>query len=227
MFIFPTHLFNPTAIKADVVPTMISGGTALNGDETVIQTDGGGRWNITYSGIILRTPKMFRKWDAWTSYMAGRSFMVPLVSLLTAPRPIAGGVQARPSSLAADDDYFPQSVEYAAPYIVAKTAGSSALRATTLTINVTQGSRIEGGEKFSIGGRGYKIERVTARSDQQATCIISPPLRAAVGHEATVNFDWPVVQCRLVPGQDFAPNLAFGRRAEMSVSFVEDFSDAA
>lgn len=224
--IFPTHLFNPTGIKADVAPNMISGGTALNGDETVIQTDGGGRWEISYSGIILRTPEQIRRWDAWTSYMPGRAFLVPIVSLLTAPRPVAAGGLARPSSLNDGEALFPTSVGYAAPYIVARTIGSPPLRATELTINVEQGSRIEGGEKFSIGGRGFKIERVLSRTGQQATVVVSPPARAAIPAGAAVIFDWPVVQCKLALGQDLAPTLSFGRRAEMAISFVEDFSDA-
>ena len=226
MFVFPAHLFNPTAVKADVSATEISGGVALNGDETTIQTDGGGRWQITYSGIVLRTPQMIRKWDAWTSYMPGKAFLVPLVSLLTAPRPHAGGSIARPSSIAADDDDFPEDVSYAVPQIIAETVHDAAARATQLVINVIQGARIEGGEKCSIGGRGFKIERVLSRSAQQATVIVSPPSRSSIAAGTAVNFDWPSVQCKLVLGQDLAPILSFGRRAEMAISFVEDFSNA-
>lgn len=224
--IFPTHLFNPQAIKADVVPRLIDGGTAINGDSTEIQTDGGGRWEITYSGIVLRTPQQIKRWDAWTAFMPGRSFLVPLVSLHTAPRPIAGGLPARPSSIGDGDELFPTAVGYAAPYIVAQTTAAADLRATTLSINIAQGARVEGGEKFSVDGRGFKIERVLSRSGQQATVSVSPPSRAPIASGSTVNFDWPTVKCKLVMGQDLAPNLAFGRRAEMSISFVEDFSDA-
>lgn len=224
MYVWPAHLFNPTGIKADVAPIMISGGVALNGDETVVQTDGGGRWQITYSGIVLRSPQMIRKWDAWTSYMPGKAFLVPLVSLLTAPRPHAGGMVARPSSIAADDDYFPEDVRYAVPHIIAETVGDMP-NPVTVTINVIQGARIEGGEKFSIPGmRGHKIERVTSRSGQMATCIISPPARPGIPAGSSVNFEWPVVQCKLVLGQDLSPNLSYGRRAEMTISFAEDFS---
>jgi hypothetical protein len=225
MAVFPTHVFNPQAIKADVVPRLIDGGTAINGDSTEIQTDGGGRWEITYSGIILRTPQMIRLWDAWTGYMPGRAFDVPLVSLLTAPRPATGLHPARPSEIAGDDPMFPDSVAYAQPYIEAVTVGAAALRATQLTINVTRGALIQGGEKCSIGGRGFKIERVLSRSGQQATVVVSPPARAAIPNGTAVNFDWPTVRCKLVMGQDLAPNLAFGKRAEMSMSFVEDFRD--
>lgn len=226
MFVYPTHQFNPQGIKADVVPRLIDGGTAINGDTTEIQTDGGGRWEISYSGITLRSPAQIRLWDAWLSYMPGRAFLVPLVSLLTAPRPASGSRPARPSQIAADDPMFPTSVGYAPPYIEAATVGVTALRATQMTINVTRGARIEGGEKCSIAGRGFKIERVIARAGQQATVIVSPPARATIPAGSAVTFDWPVVRCKLVMGQDLAPMLSFGRHAEMSISFVEDFSNA-
>ncbi|WP_066770118.1 hypothetical protein [Sphingobium sp. CCH11-B1] len=225
MAVFPAHVFNPQAIKADVVPRLIDGGTAINGDSTEIQTDGGGRWEITYSGIVLRTPQMIRLWDAWTGYMPGQAFDVPLVSLLTAPRPATGLHPARPSEITGDDPMFPDSVAFAQPYIEAVTVGSAALRATQLTINVTRGALIQGGEKCSIGGRGFKIERVLSRAGQQAIVVVSPPARAAIPNGSAVNFDWPTVRCKLVMGQDLAPSLAFGKRAEMSISFVEDFRD--
>lgn len=229
LYVWPAHLFNPKSIKADPVENVITGGQALNGDEDVIATDGGGRWRITFSGIDLRSPKLIRAWDAWTSHLKGgaRAFLCPLVSMQTAPRPSAGGGVARPSSIHADDEYFPTSVAYAAPYISATTVGSVPLRATTLVINVTQGARIQGGEKFGLlGRRGHKVERVLSRNGQQATVLISPPTRAAIPGGSAVNFEWPLVQSKLIPGQDLAPDLMFGRRAEMSISFVEDFSDA-
>lgn len=224
--IFPAHLFNPQAIKADVKATEISGGTALNGDETTILTDGGGRWGITYSGISLRTPRLLRLWNMWSSHMPGRAFFVPLVSLHTAPRPIAGGSLARPSAIEANDDDFPTSVRYAAPYISAHLALGYAVRATQMSITVAQGARIEGGERLSVAGRAFTIERVLSRDGQTAVVTVSPPARAAASTGDEVNFEWPVVQCKLVPGQDLAPDLAFGQRAQVAISFVEDFSDA-
>lgn len=224
--IFPVHEFNPQAIKADVTVAEISGGTSLSGLEDVILTDGGGKWGITYSGITLRTPRQIRLWDMWTSFMAGNVFLVPLVSLRTAPRPSAGGGLARVSQLYVDDPEYPTVVRYASPYIVAQLVESIPLRATQMTINVAQGARIQGGERFSINGRAFKIERVLSRSEQTATVRTSPPSREAIGAGAVVNFEWPVVQCRRVPGQDLAPMLTMSRHGEVAISFVEDFSDA-
>lgn len=230
LFIFPVHHFRPTQVSAAPVPQVISGGTNLNNDETVIQTDGGGRWAITYSGMTLRSPFQQRLWDSWVSYLRGgaRAVLCPILSLPTAPRPLAGGgAILRPSKLAANDDRFPTSVSYASPYIVATVIRDVAARATTMTLNVSQGARIEGGEKFEISGRGFVIERVLSRpSAQSATVIVSPPARAAIASGSPAIFDWPKVQAKAATGQTLAPDISFGRTATASISFVEDFSDA-
>jgi len=228
MFVFPAHLFNPQTVRAGIMPNVISGGTAISGDETVIQTDGGGRWRIEYNGIDIDDPELERLWDQWVSYLSGgsRTVLVPLLSLATAPRPYVGGPDADPSNMIWDDDAFPTFVRFASPHIIANTVGAAALRATTTTINVAQGARIRGGEKFSSGNRAYLIERVTARTGQQATCIISPPLREPFAAGAAVNFEWPLVQCRAEIGQSLIPEMEMGMYSTVSISFVEDFSNA-
>lgn len=226
MFIFPAHRFNPDPVKAGLSERVITGGESLSGDTDVISTDGGGRWEITYAGMALDDPDLQRLWEQWTSHMGGgvTPILVPILALDTAPRPVAGSAPARPSDLYADDDAFPTAVHFAAPYIAAHLAADAALRATSLSILITQGARILGGEQFSLANRAHKIERVTARSGMQATCIISPPLRAAATSGDAVNFEWPVVQCRLATGQDLTPERAWDGSSTVSASFVEDFT---
>lgn len=228
LYVFPAHRFNPDPVKADVVPRVVSGGTALSGDEDVIQADGGGRWEINYGEIDVDGVELQRLWDAWTGHLSGgvQPILVPILSLATAPRPIAGNGLADPSDFYDDDDYFPTDVRFASPLIVAAVSASAALRATTLQVAVSQGAAIQPGMKFSIGYRAYKVERVTARSGMTATCIVSPPLREAVSVGAAVNFDWPVVVCRAVVGQDLAATVTLGMFGTTTVSFVEDTSYA-
>lgn len=220
--IFPTHRFNPHVVKADVVPRMIDGGTALNGDQTSIQTDGGGRWEITYSGISLRTPALTRLWDAWTGYMPGRRFLVPLVSLFTAPRPANGDAPARPSQIYANDPDFPTEVRFAVPYILASIVTPPGVIPTQMTVNVTQGARLQPGMKGMVAGRAFKIIRIIASSGQQATVSFMPPIRDVISPGEQVVFDWPMALCKLVLGQDLSPPMSFGRIAEMAISFIED-----
>lgn len=222
--IFPTHRFNPQIVKADVVPMMIDGGVAITGDQTAIQTDGGGRWEINYSGISLRTPTLIRLWDAWTAYMPGRRFFVPLVSLYTAPRPANGSAPARPSQLFSNDPDFPTEVRYAVPYIVASVVAPPGAAPTQMTVDVIQGARLQAGMKGMVAGRAFKIERIIARVGQQATFSFVPPIRDPISAGEAVTFDWPMAICKLALGQDLSPPLSFGRSAEMAVSFIEDRS---
>lgn len=219
-YVFPAHLFNPKEVDARPIQRTISGGEALSGEEDVILTDGGGRWRIDYSGITLHTAAQQRAWSAWQGHLAGGSVecLVPLLSLATAPRPFLGKGVARPPQLAWDDDLFPTTVAYSAPYIVAAVAANAALRATTLQITVSVGGTIKGGEKFSIGDRAHRIVRRTGAD----TFLIEPPLREAVLAGAEVVFDWPLVRCRAAP-EDFEGSLNLGFYGEKQITFLESF----
>lgn len=227
MFIFPAHRFNPDPVKVGVMERVVTGSESIAGDEDVVSTDGGGRWQITFAGIDLDTPEMQRLWRMWDGHMAGgaQPVLVPLLTLATAPRPFAGRGEATPSDILADDADFPESVSFAAPSIVATIAADAALRATTVQIEVTQGAQIRGGEVFSVGERAHEIVRVTARDGAKATCLIRPPLRTAVEEGDPVNFDWPMVRCRAVVDQDMIPEMS-GPYGTVAISFAEDFSDA-
>lgn len=227
MYIVPAHVFTPDPVQAGIAERVISGGTAINGEETVIQPDGGGRWEITWGEIDLDDRYRQRLWDAWQAEFAGGAnrVLVPVLSLDTAPHPIAAGGLMTPSDIVADDDWFPTEVGFSSPYIEAETVGAAPLRATEITINVTRGARLTPGMTFGIGKtRAHKIRRITSVTGQVATCIISPPLRAPVDDATPLNFDWPTVQCRAVIGQNLIPNISLGLHGTISVQFVEDFT---
>jgi hypothetical protein len=132
----------------------------------------------------------------------------------------------RPSALNASDPVFPATVAYAAPYIVAAAVGTMP-NPSIITINIAQGARLEGGEKFSVpGGRGHKVVRVLSRSGQQATVHIEPPAHITIPADTPLNFDWPIIRARAATGQDLAPNMTFGRADPVSITFVEDFDYA-
>lgn len=223
--IFPMPIFNPTDFKAGVRHRVIEGGTALNGVQDTIAADGGGRWVIEASGIILRDTVTRRAWNQWDAYMQGgaRVFSVPLLTLRDAPRPQAGGRPLRVSDLSTDDPVFPTEVKYASPYIAARVVNALAIGDVQAVIRIDRGSRLDGGEIFSVGDRAYVVERVLSRSGQSATVRISPPVRTAILADSPANFEWPRVQCRAVIGQDIIPTLSQGY-GTVSISFVEDFS---
>lgn len=219
MFVFPAHIFNPTKVRAVIERKSVSGGVSLSGVEDTMLTDGGGRWVISFSGISLDSPEALNAWEAWNGYLAGGNadVLVPVLSVSTAPRPALGKGFADPSDIWADHHLFPTQVRFAAPYIEASVTAGAALRATSLGISVARGSPIRGGEKVGIGDRVHRIGRETS----PGTFSVEPPLRAAVSAGTVANFDWPVVKCRSVPGQDWSADVEFGQFADVEITFVE------
>jgi len=225
--IFPVHLFNPKVVKVAPAARVIDGGTSLSGIQDVISADGGGRWYGSYGEITLNSPQLERYWAQWISYFGGgaTAFYAPVLSLRTAPRPSLGKGPISPSSLYSNDTVFPIEVRRATPYISAVTVGSAAVGDVAITINILQGARLEGGETFSVAGRAYVIQRISAVSGQQAQCVLNMPLRAAVANNVAVNFEWPIVQAKILIGQDLAPEMSFNY-GSVSLQWAEDFSDA-
>ncbi|OGT55473.1 MAG: hypothetical protein A3E01_09195 [Gammaproteobacteria bacterium RIFCSPHIGHO2_12_FULL_63_22] len=200
--------------------SVISGGVALSGEEDVIATDGGGRWEIAFEGVTLRTPAQIKAWEAWEGYLGrGKTdCLVPILSLAHANRPVHGRLPLVASKLVYDDPVFPTSVAYSASAIAATIGAAAALRATIVAITVAKGAALVGGEKFSVGGRGYRVVRPLGAGFYQ----IEPPLREAVSAGATCIFDWPFIKCRSAPGESWSPALQFGRRGEASIRFLEN-----
>lgn len=219
-YVFPAHIFNPREVSARIVESVISGGKALSGDEDVIATDGGGRWEVSYSGITLRSPTQIRAWEAWEGELARgiTDVLVPMLSLGSANRSSHGRGLMAVSKLLYDDPVFPSVVSYSAPHIVAHLGAGASVRATSLNIVVDKGAPLTGGEKFSLAGRGYRVVRETS----PGIFKVEPPLRDAASSGAACNFDWPTVKCRSAPGESWSPTIEYGRRAEVSIRFLEN-----
>ncbi len=232
MLTFPTHLFNPDTITLKPAGSVISGGESLSGETDVIRTDGGGYWMIIMSGIDLINDAQLKAWQAWEDHLDGGAtkVLVPVPELRQAPRP---ALPLRPSQLLAtsDDPYFPEALAFATPWITASIVGAGALRATEITIDVTGGARLMGGERFAIdnatsGRRVHRVRRVLSRGGtdgQQATVSIRPPLREAVTNGQAVDFDWPSVVATLMPDSNISPVIERGRYARVDISFREAF----
>lgn len=227
---FPLHLFNPKSIKIGVYGRVIQSPNSLSGIGQVLRTDGGGFRYVQFSDILLNTDFKLRLAAAWEGELAGgvTRVNVPLATLRLAPRGLAGGKPQRAGSLYSnsDDEYFPEAVAYGNPLIVA-TIDPVALRSTTVTINVTKGSRVQSGQTFSInhptmGWRAYTTVRVLSRNGQMATVTIDIPLREAVASTSSVNFDWPMFEGHLIPDTDISQDIS-NNRAEVSYSFREAF----
>lgn len=232
MLTFPTHLFNPARIQMVPAGVTLSGGETLLGETDVVRTDGGGYWRVLMSGIELVSPDLVRAWRAWEDHLEGgvTRVLVPVSDVRNAPRPVIGGRLGTPSEMkaTAPNPYFPEAVGFAAPFIVATVVNAAALRATQLTINVSRGGRVKGGEIFALdhpvkGRRCYRVGRVLSQAGQTATVTIRTPLREAVDAGAAADFDWPSMVATLIPNTDISPDLQYSRSSTVDIAFREAY----
>lgn len=228
MLTFPTHLFNPARVVLRPSGTTITGGESLSGETDTIRTDGGGFWLISLLGIELIGTELIRAWRVWedTLEQGVTKVLVPVADVRMAPRPVA---LPGPLLNGSTDPYFPEAVGFVTPWIVALATAAAALRATSLTIDVTAGAALKGGETFSIahplkGKRVYRIRRVLNRpTASRAVVEIRPPLREAIAANAGIDFAWPACVATLLPEAEISPEIEYGRRSTVDITFREAF----
>lgn len=220
MFVFPAHKLTPLSVRRYVERQVLSGGTSISGEQDAIEVDGGGRWVVEYGDIPIVDADQARLWEAWEEYLSGGKnvCLVPALSQAIGPRPgTVFGRPKRPSDLFYDDIEWPTELRYSEPDVRAETTAAAALRATTLGISVTRGPSLRGGEIFSFAGRMHRVIRPLGGGDFS----IRPPLRGAVSAGESLVFDFPLLQARADPAQNFSISLTRGRHGTASIRFLE------
>lgn len=223
LIVFPTWRFPFRSKDFDVEQALVSGGTAINGNEDVIASDGGGRWYADLGDADLFRRDRVLLWRSFKSAVqyGAKPFIFPACDIRHQPTNGAAGVHH------SDGASFFDGTLYSGSDCAAEVAVDAPLRATQLSISMSLGKPLLGGERFTIvhpemRERCYQIGRVLALSDSAATFQFHPPAREAVPAGTEVDFINPRSVMRL-DGSMSAP-LAGPRWATGSVRFVEDFS---
>lgn len=220
--LFSPCIFAPDGIEADLERRVISGGTALNGEEDVIATDGGGRWFFQLSDPYLDEPDIAQAWRAMSAYCGpGR----PVIVAFCDPRhqPAANFVTVPHS----DGTPFSDDTEYAQGGAIGRAVADAALRATTLTIDTaTFEDDLVGGERFTIVhdtllDRAYEISEIIAVDGDNVTVTFEPPLREAIAAGASIDFANPRCVMRLDGDMRSPTNMGYAESD--GARFVEHF----
>lgn len=220
--VFPTCLFAPDGIEADVTGRVIDGGESLSGLKDTIATDGGGFWFAEFQNAYLDEPQVAKAWRAVSAWLKpGRAIIVPFKDLRH--QPTLGSVTVPHS----DDTPFSDESEYEQGDSDVTLAADAALRATLLELDISYlPEPLVGGERLSIDHtilrhRPYEISEITEQTETTATVRINPPLREATTAGAPVNFHDPLCVMRL--DGDMRSPTTFGFVEGGSARFVEHF----
>jgi hypothetical protein len=175
--VFPTDgLFDPETEVWNLRGRVIGGGISVGGSTTLTRTDGGGLWVCQMTGIELYTKAQLLAASALDMQLEGGSSSIVVPCFSFPLRPVPAGVDWTPSIALTD---------------------AADLRATTLSLVITTGAPLVGGEPFSITGevhgkRFYKVHSVDAAGVVDGvttqTIRIRPPLREAAADGVALDF---------------------------------------
>lgn len=222
MRIFPVCLFAPNGTEPYIDRRVISGGTSLSGDETLIGTDGGGRVVLEMSDFDLDDPEVANAWDMLDALMDGG--LVPMsVSFCDGRHQPAYYFDGVPHS---DGSPFSDESLYETPGTDVKLAVDAPLRASVIQIDI---ALLNGSPRgwFSIDhvtwrNRAYKVAEVIAETATTATIRIRPTLREATVAGTGLDFANPRCTMRL-DGEMRAPR-TMGYAEGQPLRFVEDMT---
>lgn len=220
--VFSPCLFAPDGIEAELEMRELSGGVALNGEEDVIATDGGGRWALVLEEPYLDEPEVALAWRALAGYLGGGQ---PIICRICDVRhQPTNGFAELPHS---DGSPFSDETEHLSGDAEVVAAADAPLRATALTLDIiTLPRSLLGGERFSIAhptelDRLYQITEIS--DDGQAVRFV-PPLREAVTAGTVLNFEDP--RCVMRRDGDMRSGTRLGYAESSGVRFVEHFPGA-
>jgi hypothetical protein len=220
VLVFPTALFAPNDVDFDIEKRTVAGGTALNGEEDLIVTDGGGRWAGTIADVYLDDPIVGKAYRALSALSDGGAtpFAVPFCDHRYQP-----DSSARATVPHSDGTPFSDDTEYSQEGSGVTVAAEAALRATTMVLAGLDlmADPLVGGETFSIDHPTLRYRAYRVATVEGAVITFRPPLRESVVAGTEVSFD-PICMMRL-EGEMRSPVSLGGFIDAPPIRFVEHF----
>lgn len=217
---FPTCLFAFASREIMVVQNVISGGVSLAGDETMVATDGGGRWRADYQNAPLNRRDKVLAWRAARANMEGG--LRPIIFSICDARhqPLAGKSKGVPHS---DGTPFDDTTLYEGAGGNSVALTDAPLRATSIFIDATLlEAPLVGGERFSIDHPTWRHRLYEVKKVDGSRVEFRPPLREAVTAGTDIELRDPKCVMRLAA--DMAAPLDGPRFATGSISLIEDMT---
>lgn len=220
-YTWPQSLLVPKKAKLIPLAFNTSGGQGFTNVEQVIGNSPG-RWRLDLSEVRIKTVDQRLAWDQLEYGLQGRSRTVgvPLYRWMTGlvPWPTIGGVLTT------------SAPGYTVPVILAVSEGQVLEGAVTMTIRVSQGAALKAGYIFGVNYKVYAITEITAvltahsPPEPAYTLKFWPPLRERIEDQDSLNFDNPILRCRLAEDLSMAVEGGwdYWKRGAPSLTFVED-----
>jgi hypothetical protein len=218
---WPTAVIRPQNISVDLAPRSLSAPASMSGVTQVVASDAG-IWKVTFGNLIVRDRASVITHRAIAALLEGRLQPI-LVPICRGYQPASGHKDLFEPVPHSDDSPFDDDSEYQGGATSVQLTSNVSARAVSanIVVNYAVGG-IEPGQHFSIGERMYRLRSVTFTTPTTAAITFRPPLREAASEGDFLEFDDPVVRCRLASDDAMDLELQLRRFGSPSVSFVED-----
>lgn len=229
-FVWPKCVLTPSDISVAPKAQNTSGGVSISGIEQIIG-NGSGRWGVSLIGVRVFNKAQVKTWRAIEAGLGGRNktILVPLFARSYAPWPIVSGKPVTTYGDIPFDDgaLFNDGVGFYQPVIDAEVVSTVAAGTVTALIKINRGSDLEAGSYFSYDERAYLIRQVLDEDRSGLAPIFtvrfSLPAREQIPSGAALNFDDPMLRCRLAADNAMDLTLLKWRFGNApTVSFIED-----
>lgn len=221
MPVWPHKVLPPAEIRANPVPFTRSGGRSIGGLDPATKTDRG-YWSVELNDVALINTAKRRTWSAIRTILNGRSgvIAVPVWSFDTAPYAEGdefGDVLVTHS----DGSTFSDGSRYRQRKIIVEMADAVAIGASSVRLKLIYGAADLAGVRFSFEFAAYETGPATLIEGAFWTVPIFPACRAAIPAGAELEFDMPMVLCRLEDDRGMDQGLDYNNYGTSSVKFVE------
>lgn len=217
---WPIERLRAQNISVDLAPRTLAGPSSVSGVTQVVSSDAG-IFKITLGSIIVKSRAEVLAFRAIANLLEGRlgQILIPICRQYQ-PVPAAAVADGLYDDVPHDDDtLFDDDTGYVGTVIDVVAAAPAAVRAVSMTVTVNYAGDIEPGQHFSLGnGRLYRVRTFDADT---GAMTFRPPLREAVAAGDRLEFDNPVLLCRLASDTEMNLELSLRRFGSPTVNFVE------
>jgi hypothetical protein len=219
--LWPRDLLRPQSYSPGYDPQSANGGRlTLSGRIDNGGVPGRGIWRPAWIDAPVRTPAERAAVMALDAAVMGRDRPVLVPYLHGGHRPSGEAPAGEPTF--EDGASFADGTTFATRATAAHVATDANAGDVMVRIRKRQCGPIAAGHTFSIEDHLYRVRSVEEQDDDFATVEILPELRADIENGDWVEFDRPVVRCRLADPTALSPEWSAPFRTALTVQFVED-----
>lgn len=219
--LWPIHTLPARDVSFDIASRTLAAPVSIGGATQVVSSDAG-LWRVTLGNVVVNRRDRVLAYRAIANLLEGRLGSI-LIPHCRGFQPASGNADLFEPVPHDDDAPFGDDATYEGGATSVQLSSGVSARGVSanVVINYSVGD-IEPGQVFSLGDRMYRLRTVVYTTPATASITFRPPLRESAAEGDFLEFDSPVVRCRLADDAGMDLDLQLRRFGNPTVNFIED-----